>query len=357
MIKFFRKIRQRLLTENKFSKYLLYAIGEIVLVVIGILIALSINNWNEEQKNRFEEKNLLLELRTEFREKKESLEANERQGDGFIKNISIYYTYANSTTREYDKDSLRFLVHGLTFGSFFINPNRTLNSIENSAKIYLIKNDELRNYFKIWENSLIKLNGFDEKREALMKNDIYPIVSEYFLFKDLYTDGTMEVEIIDASSDVKDITYFFNAPSNQNLVYRYLNNSYALYYTSGAVLAVTNEVLQMIDEELMKYEDIKVEPYFSEIRVTGDAVDNELSFVILEKLSNGTWEGIVPLKDGTVVFSNRAAAIINWTGDEFPKGKLKGKDFWGNNISVKKGLYRVIFDYENGTYEFIKIDD
>jgi hypothetical protein len=50
MIKFFRRIRQQLLTENKFNKYLLYAIGEIVLVVIGILIALSINNWNERIK-------------------------------------------------------------------------------------------------------------------------------------------------------------------------------------------------------------------------------------------------------------------------------------------------------------------
>ncbi|SFN76705.1 hypothetical protein SAMN04487989_103282 [Bizionia echini] len=49
MIKFFRKIRRKLLSENKFSKYLLYAIGEIVLVVIGILIALSINNWNSER--------------------------------------------------------------------------------------------------------------------------------------------------------------------------------------------------------------------------------------------------------------------------------------------------------------------
>jgi hypothetical protein len=46
MIKLFRKIRQQLLTENKFSKYMLYAIGEIILVVIGILIALSVNNWN-----------------------------------------------------------------------------------------------------------------------------------------------------------------------------------------------------------------------------------------------------------------------------------------------------------------------
>jgi hypothetical protein len=52
MIKFFRKIRQNQLSENKFSKYLLYAIGEIVLVVIGILIALSINNWNENRKNK-----------------------------------------------------------------------------------------------------------------------------------------------------------------------------------------------------------------------------------------------------------------------------------------------------------------
>lgn len=51
MIKFFRHIRQRLLTENKISKYLLYAIGEIILVVIGILIALQVNNWREEQQD------------------------------------------------------------------------------------------------------------------------------------------------------------------------------------------------------------------------------------------------------------------------------------------------------------------
>jgi hypothetical protein len=50
MIKFFRKIRQRLLTENRFSTYLIYAIGEILLVVLGILIAFQINTWNEYRK-------------------------------------------------------------------------------------------------------------------------------------------------------------------------------------------------------------------------------------------------------------------------------------------------------------------
>ena len=55
MIKFFRKIRQRLVIENRFSKYVLYAIGEIILVVIGILIALQINNWNENRlSSKFE---------------------------------------------------------------------------------------------------------------------------------------------------------------------------------------------------------------------------------------------------------------------------------------------------------------
>lgn len=62
MIKFFRKIRQNLLIENKTGKYFKYAVGEIVLVVIGILIALQINNWNEERKEKEREKKMVRQL-------------------------------------------------------------------------------------------------------------------------------------------------------------------------------------------------------------------------------------------------------------------------------------------------------
>ena len=62
MIKFFRNIRKKLAAENKAQAYLRYAIGEIVLVVIGILIALQINNWNEERKNRISEADYYFKL-------------------------------------------------------------------------------------------------------------------------------------------------------------------------------------------------------------------------------------------------------------------------------------------------------
>jgi hypothetical protein len=62
MIKFFHKIRQKLLREGKTTRYLKYAIGEIVLVVIGILIALSINNWNQERQNCLKEEGYLENL-------------------------------------------------------------------------------------------------------------------------------------------------------------------------------------------------------------------------------------------------------------------------------------------------------
>lgn len=66
MIKFFRKIRQRLLAENKLTRYLIYATGEIVLVVIGILIALQINNWNEQAKIKVSAALLSSELYNEY---------------------------------------------------------------------------------------------------------------------------------------------------------------------------------------------------------------------------------------------------------------------------------------------------
>jgi hypothetical protein len=76
MIIFFRKLRQQLLAKNNTGKYLKYAIGEIVLVVIGILIALQINNWNEYQKDRNSEQLILTEIRDNLKYDLDDFESN-----------------------------------------------------------------------------------------------------------------------------------------------------------------------------------------------------------------------------------------------------------------------------------------
>ena len=62
MLTFFRKIRKNLLGEGSTSKYLVYAVGEILLVMVGILLALQVNNWNEWRKDRIKEKEYLREI-------------------------------------------------------------------------------------------------------------------------------------------------------------------------------------------------------------------------------------------------------------------------------------------------------
>lgn len=104
MIKFFRKIRQQLLTENKFSKYLIYAIGEIVLVVIGILIALSINNGNEIKKLRNVEKNILEGIQENIKLDTIDINANIQIYQKYIRQgSSILY---NLTNKKKKNDSL-----------------------------------------------------------------------------------------------------------------------------------------------------------------------------------------------------------------------------------------------------------
>jgi len=84
MIKFFRKIRQNLLMENKTGKYFKYAFGEIILVVIGILIALQINNWNELRKERKLENKLLDEVSKSIKADTTSLNLEKRIFDRIL---------------------------------------------------------------------------------------------------------------------------------------------------------------------------------------------------------------------------------------------------------------------------------
>jgi hypothetical protein len=100
MIKFFRKIRQNLLMENKTGKYFKYAIGEIILVVIGILIALQINNWNENRKNNSKVNTYLNNMIQDLTTDQESL--NEMYSQHSFKFYSMQYLLTLEGSNPYD---------------------------------------------------------------------------------------------------------------------------------------------------------------------------------------------------------------------------------------------------------------
>ena len=146
MIKFFRHIRKSLLMENKNSKYFKYAIGEIVLVVIGILIALQINNWNEERKTKIKEQNLIIALKHEFQLNLEKITLTIENNSNNIKGAEEFASIlspveTNLTDAEigkiWDKTFRREAIFRPSLG--------VLNEAINSGNLSIIKNNELRN--------------------------------------------------------------------------------------------------------------------------------------------------------------------------------------------------------------------
>jgi hypothetical protein len=99
MIKFFRHIRRHLLSESKFSKYLIYAIGEIILVVIGILIALQFNNWNESRKENILAKNYYKRLLSD-------LKADKEYANRYISRVDSSLVLYDNYRKSYKKPNL-----------------------------------------------------------------------------------------------------------------------------------------------------------------------------------------------------------------------------------------------------------
>ena len=157
MIKFFRKIRQKLLVENRFSKYLLYAFGEIILVVIGILIALQINNWNEKVKK--EEKIQVL-LNDVFNELHQNIISSVDKLPYFHEKDSVFRAimFKKVTKEVYlNEKYLQF--------KYMMNNSRKVVLSEESFDVLIANLDEVPIHYKAIIKDLIHLNN-DLKKDV-----------------------------------------------------------------------------------------------------------------------------------------------------------------------------------------------
>ncbi len=158
------------------GRYMLYAIGEIVLVVIGILIALQINNWNERQKNIKEETYYLKELKNDFESNKITLENGETEIlnrlDEIVLTESYMFKRLPDTVSTY---SLLHPFYGLSVPDLEFAEG-ALNELVNTGKLHLIRNRKLRRDLSNWNNKVDKANVHLSKMLKFKEDQLRPYI-------------------------------------------------------------------------------------------------------------------------------------------------------------------------------------
>ncbi len=164
MISLFRKIRQRLLAESKFTRYLIYAIGEIVLVVIGILIALQINNWNQSRHEANKEGRYLVNMKHDLENQLKSIDIQleyEQKYSDLGTRISDQYFNSNALVID---SAFCATLEILTERKTFVRTDPTFEDMISSGNIGLLKDENLR-------NALIEYYQELERLEKVVQNN------------------------------------------------------------------------------------------------------------------------------------------------------------------------------------------
>lgn len=154
MIKYFRKIRQNLLMENKKGTYFKYAIGEIILVVIGILIAVSINNWNQNRVNSNLESQYYIRLLEDLKEERAILQATINYSSQVHKHAQKAITIFENPDEIYDPVESLINLYQASQSQYPTSARSTYQELIASGQINLITNDSLK-------TSLIRFYEYD----------------------------------------------------------------------------------------------------------------------------------------------------------------------------------------------------
>jgi len=184
-MKIFRNIRQKLLSKSKFTPYLLYAIGEIVLVVVGILLALQINNWNENRKIKTEEIRMLNSFAVDLQNDIELLDLNIIRTTERAARIDTIFEILANPSDEYLNDFIR-LQSDVMEDNYFISNKGTFDQAVSSGIIKYIKNDDLRGQLFNYYNTVSNDKGDDQAIYKITNDFIIPIMTEEIMSKNIF---------------------------------------------------------------------------------------------------------------------------------------------------------------------------
>ena len=346
MIKFFRKIRQNLISDGKTGKYLKYAIGEIVLVVIGIVIALQLNNWNESRKNEDEFKAVLQQIFTVVDQDSENLKLIRYQLSEQIEIIDSIVQHPEGI----DKELLPHLLFYLD-----LEPS-DLNSEISYLLGYLKFNPQNKNQSSLNKSLSSYGNAINEEFGSNMKaitpfleKSSLPYPSVVFGYSALNDFQNMDLGFF-SETDIANAYELLKNSLFQNALksVKSIKSTYLIFIDDLMALANTNKAF------IQDYYPI-VKLLYSDIGLVGEATEykdwNTNIPLTLKNESESIWEGDFTLTKGSVKFREGENWNFNWGGNTFPMGNTY---FYGNNIEVKPGNYHIILNLSKKTYQFVE---
>ena len=250
MIPFFRKIRKKMADDNKPLKYMRYAIGEIVLVVIGILIALSINNWNEKRKDSASELTALIDLKQEFSENTKVFNEHHQ----FKKDISQNWLKFISNISNQKLTKTERLITPIRAGSRTYNPSRSvLNSILSTGKIDQLENDSIKYFLTSWNDLLLDYSedearhlDFWDKEMMVLERSLLP-----YRFYNLDTLDPLKNDFHTENETKKMIFDAYNNLEYQNLLLRNLYFLQENVKNGEMLIERYNTIIQLLEGEIV----------------------------------------------------------------------------------------------------------
>ena len=253
MIKFFRNIRHLMIKENKVSKYLLYAFGEIILVVIGILIALQINNSNEARKTRTTELTFLTNIKEDLQLNLTSLEEFIIARKDAINSSEIVLDYFEGR-KEMNLDDFNFHALNVMVWFPFHQNDNTYQELLNSGQLSIISNKSIKDHLQNMQSSFKTIAFVENEMQQDFESYMY---GPYFSIADLNVTmknfdqqlakqkATTQISLAEVQTLLQNITF-----KNGYVLSAY--NSGLLIDEYSKMVKTTNELISLIDEEMTK---------------------------------------------------------------------------------------------------------
>lgn len=261
MIKLFRNTRKNLLAEGRTTKYLKYAIGEIILVVIGILIALSLNNWKDVAIQNKEEVQTLRQIREEFKANLLQLDEKISMRSAMVNAGAMLIEYHDDPSIIVPDSVVVYLARTTVSPTF----DPITNDLISGGRLYLIQNLELRSKLSKWPSDLVQVTEEETAWIFILRNVYMPFLYQNYPMRNinaakwnrldvvqtLLLDKTKKTPAIFSKSKMPvDVAAFLANPKLADLLSSVVSSSLFAKTQSESLRETIKEILALIDTEL-----------------------------------------------------------------------------------------------------------